>query len=168
MKTKPIGLRFEQEEYEKINNYAEATGMSFSEVVRSGTMRYVDPDFGKHYASLADIASSNTEDITLAFNQFLDDFSHASEKSALIEKEPEWSEDPGRWRFDFAATAHKLDHDHGLPVPMWALGDKYVSEVPLYAFDTENPEFQEYLRSTTPREFASHNLFLGENILTRA
>lgn len=169
MKTKPIGIRFEEGEYESISNFARQQGRSFSDVVREGAMRYVDPDKVKGYQSLADLAASpEAVDMSLHFGQFLDDFSHAENKVALIADEPVWTRDPGRWRFDFAAAAHKLSHDNDLPVPRWALKDEYVAKTPFYAFDTTNPDFQAYLRETTPREYQWHNLFLGENILTRA
>ena len=69
---------------------------------------------------------------------------------------------------DFAAAAHKLSHDNDIAVPRWVLKDEYVAETPYYAFGTTNPEFQAYLRETTPREYQWHNLFLGENVLSRA
>lgn len=169
MKTQPIGIRFEQNEYDLIHSFAKREGLSFSDVVRKGAVAHVDPDASHAYRSLADLAKkSESEDITLAFGQFLDDFSHAKNKELLIEEEPVWPNKQTRWYYDFAATAHKLAHDHEIPVPKWALEERYVAPEPLYAFDTENPEFQEYLRQTTPREFQWHNLFLGENVLKRA
>ncbi len=168
VKTKPIGIRFEQQEYDKIAEFAWKSGRSFSDVIRAGAMAYVDPDAGRSYRSLAQLAESDDEDMSLSFGQFLDDFSHAHDKAALIAEEPKWSHDPGRWLYDFAATAHKLAHDNGLPVPKWVLADQYVAPVPLYAFGTEDPAFQDYLRKSTPCEFRWHNLFLGENILSRA
>lgn len=169
MKTRPIGIRFEQDEYDLISEYARKEGETFSEVVRKGAVCYVSPDRQKGYYSLAQLAASdNLDDLDLRFGQFLDDFAHARDKRSLIEEEPEWEGDPGRWRYDFAAAAHKLSHDNDLPVPRWVLRDEYVAEVPLYAFDTTNPEFQAYLRETTPREYQWHNLFLGENVLSRA
>lgn len=169
MKTKPIGIRFEQDEYDLIADYARKKGDTFSEVVRKGAIAFVSPDRTKGYRSLDDLASSvGIDEMELAFGQFLDDFSHAQDKMSLIAIEPRWASDPGRWRYDFAATAHKLSHDNNIPVPQWALADEYIAETPFYAFDTEDPEFQSYLRETTPREFRWHNLFLGENILKRA
>lgn len=169
MKTKPIGIRFEQDEYDTISSYAASHGETFSEAVRKGAMLYVAPDKEKGYESLAQLAKMGVDDtLRLRFGQFLDDFAHATDKEALISEEPQWAGSPGRWRYDFAATAHKLAHDNGLPVPKWVLSDEYVSEMPFYAFDTQDPDFQDYLRKTTPREFQWHNLFLGENILERA
>lgn len=169
MKTKPIGIRFEREEYDLISNYAREHGDSFSEVVRRGAIALVDPDREKTYRSLSDLAANvSVDEMDLAFGQFLDDFSHAQDKERLVASEPLWTADPGRWRYDFAAAAHKLSHDNNIPVPQWVLSDEYVAKTPFYAFDTEDPEFQAYLRETTPREFQWHNLFLGENILKRA
>lgn len=169
MKTQPIGIRFEQDEYDRIYAFAQRSGLTFSQVVRIGTLSYADPDYARNYQSLADIAADfNPETIELFFGQFLDDFKRACNKYVLIEDEPLWSLDPGRWSYDFAATAHKLALDNNLPVPQWTLNEKYVADEPQYAFDTNNPQFQEYLRQTTPRAFQWHNLYLGENILSRA
>lgn len=169
MKTNPIGIRFEQEEYDRISAYAATCGASFSDVVRQAAMLLVDSNRARGYKSLAQIAQAGEgADVALLFGQFLDDFAHAEDKLSLIADEPVWDYDSGRWVYDFAAAAHKLAHDNGLPVPRWALADRYVADEPLYAFDTENPEFQSYLRATTPREYQWHNLFLGNNILSRA
>ncbi len=168
MKTKPIGIRFEQDEYDKISEFAQENDQSFSDVVREGVMSYVDPDAEHSYQSLAQLASTTDEDMTLLFGQFLDDFAHANDKAALIDEEPVWNYDPGRWFYDFAATAHKLAHDYELPVPKWALEDRYVAPEPMYAFNTDDPDFREYLRNSTPREFRWHNLFLGDSVLSRA
>lgn len=167
MKTKPIGIRFEQSEFDEIAAFAESRDLTFSEVVRRGALTYArDADASR--LSLAQIAEMEG-DTTLLFSQFLDDFRSAYDKRRLIEEEPRWkNKHESRWPYDFAATAHKLAHDNGLPVPAWALDDKYVAPEPYYAFDTQDPEFRAYLEQTTPREFKSHNLFLGENILSRA
>lgn len=169
MKTQPIGIRFEQDEYNRIQAFAQRSGLSFSQTVRIGALSYADPDYARNYQSLANIASKfSPGQIELLFGQFLDDFKHAHNKYALIEDEPVWPTDPGRWLYDFAATAHKLALDNSLPVPQWALSEKYVADEPQYAFGTDNPQFQEYLRQSTPRAFQWHNLYLGENILSRA
>lgn len=140
---------------------------------RRATRAYIDAFNSsakeESYRSLSDLAATVTiDEMKLAFGQFLDDFAHAHDKESLIADEPQWTSDPGRWRYDFAAAAHKLAHDNNLAVPQWVLSDEYVAETPFYAFNTEDPEFQAYLRETTPREFQQRNLFLGENILKRA
>lgn len=165
----PTGIRFTEEEHADISRYAKAAGLSFSDVVRRAARAYVAPDKAKGYRSLRQLSNSKDEDMQLAFGQFLDDFAHAKDKAALIEDEPEWtSDEAGRWYYDFAATAHKLADDNGLPVPSWCLQDKYFASTPQYAFDTTDSEFREYLEQSTPREFAWHGLFLGPNVLARA
>lgn len=165
---KPTGIRFTDNEYASIASYAADHGTSFSDVVRRATREFVDPDQGKGYLSLAQVSQVD-DDIVLAFGQFLDDFAQAKNKFALISDEPSWSqEDAGRWYYDLAATAHKLANDNDLPVPKWCMEERYCPAEPLWAFDTKDPDFQAYLRSSTPREFRWHNLFLGPNILQRA
>ena len=161
-------LRFSQLEKQVISAYATAEGITFSQAVRKGALALaLGP--GLDALRLVDVAAARPEDDTaLLFSQFLDDFFRAQNKEALIVEEPIWTcQTPGRWYYDLAATAHKLAHDNELPVPRWALDEKYIAPKPYYAFDTEDPGFREYLHATTPREFRSHNLFLGENILRR-
>jgi hypothetical protein len=161
-------LRFSDQEREAITTYAQREGITFSQAVRKGAMLLaVGP--GLDALRLADVAMAQPEDdIVLLFSQFLDDFNHAENKAALIRDEPVWAfRNPNRWYFDLAATAHKLAHDNDLPVPRWALDKKYIAPEPFFAFGTTNSDFREYLRTTTPMEFQSHNLFLGENILSR-
>ncbi|MCL1848001.1 MAG: hypothetical protein FWF91_08605 [Coriobacteriia bacterium] len=161
-------LRFSEQEKQIITAYAQREGISFSQAVRKGAMTLAlgpRPDAMR----LADVAMAQPEDdVNMLFSQFLDDFKQAHNKEALIADEPVWMfSDPGRWYFDLAATAHKLAHDNDLPVPRWALDGGYIAPEPFFAFNTENEEFRDYLRTSTPREFISHNLFLGENILSR-
>ncbi len=165
---KPTGIRFTDEEHAAIASYAAAHETSFSDVVRKAVREFTDPDRDKGYLTLAQIASTDS-DVELAFGQFLDDFAHARDKAALIADEPRWPQEyTGRWRYDLAAAAHKLANDNGLPVPAWCIEERYCPDEPLWAFDTEDPQFRSYLRENTPREFRWHNLFLGPNVLQRA
>lgn len=165
---KPTGIRFTDDEYSAIVSYAEDHGESLSSVVRQAVREFLDPDHGKGYLTLAGVARTG-EDVALSFGQFLDDFSHARDKAALIADEPAWTpEEAGRWYYDLAAAAHKLANDNGLPVPSWCIADRYFAAEPQWAFETEDPEFREYLRNNTPREFRWHNLFLGPGVLQRA
>ena len=165
---KPTGIRFTDDEYEAIASYAAEHETSFSDVVRRAAREFLDPDRGKGYLTLAQVARMG-DDIALPFGQFLDDFAHARDKSTLISEEPAWSpEEAGRWYYDLAATAHKLANDNKLPVPGWCIEERYFPAEPQWAFDTEDPEFREYLRENTPREFRWHNLFLGPTVLQRA
>ena len=164
---KPTGIRFTDDEYAAISSYAATHNTSLSNVVRSAVREYLERDRAGAYMTLSQVAASN-DDIALAFGQFLDDFARARDKAALVYEEPDWSlEEAGRWYYDLAATAHKLADDNGFPVPHWCIEERYFAPEPQWAFDTQNPEFREYLRENTPREFCWHNLYLGPNVLQR-
>ena len=163
-----VAVRFSEGDRRRIGMYANENNLSVSEVIREAVRAYISPDYGKGYLSLSEIANAETEDLTLAFSQFLDDFAHAEDKPVLIRDEPIWTkEDAGRWYFDFAAAAHKLADDNGLPVPAWCLKDEYFSKEPYWAFDTENEAYKAYLVENTPKEFAWHGLYLGPTVLDR-
>lgn len=87
----PTGIRFSDEEYQRISKYASENNLKFSDVVRQAVRDYIDPDFAKGYKSLRDISEiKEKSDIALYFSQFLDDFTHANDKSKLISDEPVW------------------------------------------------------------------------------
>ncbi len=169
MKTKTRAVRFTESEENSIKEYAQANQLSFSEVIRLATMSLIN-ESSKQRLSLYDVANNASDnDFDLLFGQFLDDFSHAQNKGELIAIEPHWPENTSKHLSCLlAATAHKLAHDNSLPVPQWALKKTYISETPIYGMQTKNPDFQQFLRDTTPIEFSCHNLFLGENVLSRA
>lgn len=163
-----MAVRFSENDKRCIEEYAKDNHMSSSDVIRAAVRSFLSPDYGKGYLSLKGISEGMLDDVTLAFSQFLDDFIRAEDKAALIEDEPSWTfEEAGRWYFDFAATAHKLADDNGLPVPSWCLEDRYFSKEPYWAFGTEDDGFKAYLLENTPKEFVWHGLFLGPNILER-
>jgi hypothetical protein len=114
---------------------------------------------------LADIP--NKRDFELALGNFLDNFRLCGneEKRALICDEPQNGDH--RTRCILAATAHKLANDNALEAPKWALDPKYKMRSPNYAFDTKIAAYRKWLRETAPPEFASRNLFCGENVLSR-
>jgi hypothetical protein len=169
MKTKPRAIRFTEDEDASIANFAEARGLTFSDVVRQATREYIAlSDEGKlSLDTLAELSSS--EDPDLLYEQFLDDFNHARDKEELIANEPDWKgQNISYWSCLLAATAHKLAHDNSIPVPKWALESRYISSDPIYGMNTTDPDFQAYLRETTPMEFRSHNIYLGGNVFSRA
>ena len=65
-----------------------------------------------------------------------------------------------------AAAAHKLSNDYGLDVPDWVYSPIYTMPYPVYAYNTKNPEYQEFLRENAPSEYASRNLYYS-NVLER-
>ncbi len=169
MKTKPRAIRFSEVEESAIEQYARHHGMTFSDVVRksAGTFLLMNERKRLSLAELADRAVE--EDPDLLYGQFLDDFSHSDDKAGLISEEPDWrGPNTTYWLCLLAATAHKLAHDNSLPVPKWALSERYVAPDPVYGMNTENPDFRAYLEKTTPMEFRCHGMFLGDNVLSRA
>ena len=106
-------------------------------------------------------------DLALNLNQFLDDFRHETEdKGSLIAIEPPLTGDPS---FDarLAATAECLAKESGVRIPLWVWHDARYAAEPVWAFQGSNPEARIYLRQTTPAEFASRNLYTGDNVLSR-
>jgi len=106
---------------------------------------------------------------TLAFGQFLDDFRSASfeEKQKLINDEPKCEGVNREILCHAAAAVHKLANDNKLDVPKWVYDPVYTMPEPYYAHGIQNTEFQRYLVETSPPEYASRNVFFGDNVLLR-
>ena len=83
---KPTGIRFTDDEYKAIASYAAKHDTSFSDVVRCAARKFLDPDKNKGYLTLTQVASSANDNIALAFGQFLDDFAHAKNKAAQMNR----------------------------------------------------------------------------------
>ena len=105
----------------------------------------------------------------LALGLFLDCFYEcdAAEKISLLTDEPKKGILKLVEHCKLAAAAHKLAHDNHLPVPSWVMKSEYIMPYPIYAFNTEDSESQEFLRKVTPDEYRLRNLFLGPGVLKR-
>lgn len=107
------------------------------------------------------------KDFIFSLCAFLDDFKRSHNKIEMI-----WDEPPLE-KFDkekvsvLAAVAHKLANDYKLSPPQWVNKDIYCLPYPIFSFNTTNKEYQEYLRNNTPFEFASRNIFYGNNAIER-
>jgi len=106
---------------------------------------------------------------TLAFGQFLDDFRSApdEQKYLLIKDEPKHEGADKVILCHAAAAVHKLANDNGLNVPKWVHSPAYILSEPYYAHNVKNTEFQRYLLETSPPEYASRNVYFGDNVLLR-
>ncbi|MCL2322246.1 MAG: hypothetical protein FWC47_09105 [Oscillospiraceae bacterium] len=113
--------------------------------------------------------NSGNGDFYLLFNQFLNDFYHADGKTKqfLIEEEPLTSSLQPKERCLLAATARQLAVDFNLSIPTWIDKPIYFTTSPIYAFNSKDKKFQEYLIETSLTEFKRHGLYLGGNILER-
>jgi hypothetical protein len=66
-----------------------------------------------------------------------------------------------------AGTAHKLANEYGMAVPDWVHDPSFRMPYPVFAFDTMNKEYQEFLLKDTPYEFSSKNMYVGSNAIER-
>jgi len=107
------------------------------------------------------------KDFTLALCSFLDEFRRTANKYAMIESPPP-SDGASRESLSLlAAVAHKLANDFDVDVPGWVHDPLYIMPYPVFAFNTQNKEYQEFLRKDAPPEFASKNIFHSSGAIER-
>jgi len=106
---------------------------------------------------------------TIAFGQFLDDFKQASydEKYKLIRDEPKHDNINKAILCHAAAAVHKLSNDNGIDTPSWVFNPVYIMPEPYYAHNVQSVDFQQYLFETSPPEYATRNIYFGDNVLLR-
>ena len=121
--------------------------------MKGSRMRLVDTV--KHY------------DFMFAVCTFLDDFRKSEKKDELIQDEPINDNIDKVNLCLLAAIAHRLANENNLAVPSWVTDSTYKMPYPVYAHDTKNKEYQQYLIETTPDEFAIRNIFYGSNVIER-
>ena len=113
---------------------------------------------------ISDILSE--DDFIFSLCTFIDEFKLDDDKQTLVAEEP-MDDLLHTSRCILAGAAEKLSNDYGITPPAWVKKEIYYLKHPIYAFDTQNLEFREHLRKNTPIEFASRNIFYGENVLSR-
>jgi len=106
-------------------------------------------------------------DFTFAICAFADEFAISDNKYEMVKNEPDKSETDKLNLCILAAVVHKLSKDYNINAPKWINDNCYKMPYPVYSFDTKNTEFQKFLVSSTPMEFASKNVFYGENAIAR-
>lgn len=111
-------------------------------------------------------------DDAFAYGTFLDVFRRdisKEEMQEMIEEPPK--EDGSREQHVeaacLAATVEELCKIHGLQFPKWIADLNYILDEPHYGFGTF-PEYEKYLRETSLPAFKKRNIFLGDNIMSRA
>lgn len=109
---------------------------------------------------------SQGEDFFLYVGAFLDDFYREPTLDRLEEPEKHVNVDQFYY-CDVAAIAHKLANDYNLAVPEWTFKPEYILKEPYYEFNTENPEYMEYLKKVCPLEFKMRNIFVDTDSLKR-
>ncbi len=111
------------------------------------------------------------ENAWVTHGDFIDDWqrSERSDRLELVSKPlAEASNDEEkRWAALFAASIQQLCITDDLAIPLWAKDAKYHLEEPWYP-EAKSENMRRYLRETTPLIFAQHNVFGGDDILSRA
>jgi len=111
----------------------------------------------------------NHEDFIFALCTFIDEFKRNDNRHEMIELPPR-ADDVQVSRINLcvlAAAAHKLANDYKLSVPGWVHDPQYKMPYPVFAFDTQNKEYQEFLIKDSPQEFSSKNIFHGASAIER-
>lgn len=120
--------------------------------------------------SVSDVASLLGIDYVLYYGQFLDDFRHTKQESkSLLINEPVVcaSDRPDYYDAFLAGVCESLAKEADIPVPGWVYENRYYWKDPVFPFNTENPDFQEYLLETTPEEFRVRNIYFGDSLMSR-
>jgi len=109
----------------------------------------------------------NHHDFIFALCSFLDEFKRSENKQKMIVNPPVGNDLDQEKICILAGTAHKLANDYGVDVPNWVHDPIYKMPHPVFAFHTQNKEYQAFLLKDTPHEFASKNIFHGANAIER-
>ena len=108
-------------------------------------------------------------DYIFAVCTFLDEFyeTEDNKKNMLLIDEPIGGILDQKKYCNLAAAAHKLANDYKLKIPAWTMQKKYTMPFPVYAFNADDKNDQDFLKITTPDEYKIRNLYLGANVLKR-
>ena len=107
------------------------------------------------------------DDFIFALCTFLDEFRRSDDKYAMIKTPPKSTNAERENLCILAAAAHKLANDIGVDVPGWVHEPLYKMPYPVFAFGTDDVEYQAFLLKDTPHEFASKNIYHGANAIER-
>ena len=106
-------------------------------------------------------------DFILALGNFIDAFSYTKNKQTILDGSLNANSLTRRERALFAATLETLCNKYNLSAPSWIDGDEFKLKEPYYQFDTQDPEYREYLKNAAPIEFSKRNLFFDSNCIAR-
>lgn len=107
-------------------------------------------------------------DKNLAYGNFLDRFRACTkeEMQELIAERPQNDDLDINEVACLAATVETFVKEYALSMPDWVMDKKYYLKEAYYGW-IMNPEYQAFLRETSPEEFAKRNVFLGDNVMVR-
>ena len=109
-------------------------------------------------------------DIELNIANYLDFFYHAGqdERQESIREEPEYNENILWENYAYAAAiVEKLCADFNLEYPDWIYAEKYFLKDPWFPSLIKG-KARIYLMLYSPVEFLRRNIYVSENVLTRA
>jgi hypothetical protein len=109
-------------------------------------------------------------DIELNISNYLDYFYYASqdERQISINEEPQNNKDVSCENYAYvAAMVEKLCTDFSLQYPQWIFKDYYFLRDPWFPARIKG-KARIYLMLYSPVEFLRRNLYVSENVLTRA
>lgn len=112
---------------------------------------------------------NSADDFSYAIRDFVDRFNE-NPSFELIEKEPELLksvlEDSGVADAWLAATAEFLAKKHAIKLPLWTYNNARALEKPWFA--AKSVKLKTVLLQESPAAFRVRNLFVSENVLSRA
>ena len=68
----------------------------------------------------------------------------------------------------YAASIEYICNRKNLEKPNWISDEEFFSANPIFACNTQNKNFQDFLIKTSPIEYSRRNIFYGDKILRRA
>jgi len=107
------------------------------------------------------------KDFTFALCEFVDEFKRSNNKYEMIKYPPTAKSETKENICILAAVVHKLANDYNLSVPEWVNAPLYKMPYPIFAHNTINIEYQEFLIKDSPAEFADKNIFYGSRAIER-
>ena len=108
------------------------------------------------------------KDFGHAYCSFIDEFKVSFNKGDIIKDPPIGNTLTERENLCIlAAATHRLANEYGIEVPAWVYEPIYKMPYPIYEFNSDDRDYQEFLIKDTPIEFASRNIFLGSRVLNR-
>lgn len=104
----------------------------------------------------------------IAFRDFLEDWTYLPESRAGLAagRPPFATEEQRRWAALLAASIEVLCAREGLVVPPWTGEPCFRLDEAWYLYEGTG-RIREWLRETTPPEFASRNIWSGDRLLRR-
>ena len=107
------------------------------------------------------------DDFIFALCTFIDEFKRNPNRYEMIKRPPQNENADTANLCMLAGTVHKLANEYGIGVPDWVYNPLFKMPYPVFAFNTKNKEYQDFLIKDTPYEFSSKNMYVGSDAIER-